>query len=280
MNRRNFLDGVTGAAVVGPTLTAQTGIGSCSAGAAGQSDLARRRASGQLPLGDHPAGRVAASPVADSGRRAHRSPRRVLARRRPQSLVRRRGRGLGAGAVLARWRHSSRLATSRHGDAGAHHEVRRPHRHAPARRRLVRARTPLDAVATRYDMWAILLANKVLAQYHEATGDARVLEAVTRSLRAMAAGLSRTPLYDWGRFRWYEGLVPIFHVYERTPGAVAARPGADAADARRGLLPRVRLGRHRHPDAAPRPVDLDPARRQSRDGHQGGRALLATRSAS
>ena len=76
---------------------------------------------------------------------------------------------------------------------------------------------PLDAVATRYDMWAILLANKVLAQYHEATGDARVLEAVTRSLRAMAAGLSRTPLYDWGRFRWYEGLVPIFHVYERTP---------------------------------------------------------------
>ena len=76
---------------------------------------------------------------------------------------------------------------------------------------------PLDAVATRYDLWAILLANKVLAQYHDATGDARVLEAVTRSLRAMAAGLSRTPLYDWGRFRWYEGLVPIFHVYERTP---------------------------------------------------------------
>src|SRR6266545_5371404 len=27
---------------------------------------------------------------------------------------------------------------------------------------------PLDAVAKRYDMWAILLANKMLAQYHEA----------------------------------------------------------------------------------------------------------------
>jgi uncharacterized protein len=75
---------------------------------------------------------------------------------------------------------------------------------------------PLDAVTTRYDLWAILLANKVLAQYHDATGDARVLDAVVKSLRAMAAGLDRTPLYAWGKFRWYEGLVSIFHVYERT----------------------------------------------------------------
>jgi hypothetical protein len=75
---------------------------------------------------------------------------------------------------------------------------------------------PLDAIAKRYDMWAILLANKVLAQYHDATGDARVLDAVVRSLRAMEQGLDRTPLYGWGRFRWYEGLVPVFHAYERT----------------------------------------------------------------
>ncbi len=75
---------------------------------------------------------------------------------------------------------------------------------------------PTDVSAQRYDMWAILLANKVLAQYHEATGDARVLEAVRKSLRAMATGLQTTPLYGWGRFRWYEGLVPIFHVHART----------------------------------------------------------------
>lgn len=75
---------------------------------------------------------------------------------------------------------------------------------------------PEDAVAKRYDLWAILLANKALVQYHELTGDRRVLDAVTRSLRAMHAGLDRTPLYDWGRFRWYEGLVPAFYVYERT----------------------------------------------------------------
>ncbi len=75
---------------------------------------------------------------------------------------------------------------------------------------------PEDAVAKRYDMWAILLANKALVQYHDVTGDARVLEAVTKSLRALLAGLDRTPLYDWGKFRWYEGLVPAFYVYERT----------------------------------------------------------------
>jgi len=75
---------------------------------------------------------------------------------------------------------------------------------------------PEDAVAKRYDMWAILLANKVLVQYHELTADARVLEAVTKSLRAILAGLDRTPLYEWGKFRWYEGLVPVFYVYERT----------------------------------------------------------------
>ncbi len=75
---------------------------------------------------------------------------------------------------------------------------------------------PEDAVSKRYDLWAILLADKMLAQYHDATGDERVLRAVERSLRAMHAGLDRTPLYDWGRYRWFEGLIPIFHVFEKT----------------------------------------------------------------
>jgi hypothetical protein len=75
---------------------------------------------------------------------------------------------------------------------------------------------PEDAGAKPYDLWAILLVNKALVQYHDATGDARVLEAVRKSLRALLAGLSRTPLFDWGRFRWYEGLVPALYVYERS----------------------------------------------------------------
>jgi hypothetical protein len=75
---------------------------------------------------------------------------------------------------------------------------------------------PEDASTKRYDMWAILLADKVLAQYHDATGDKRVLDALLRSLRAMSRGLDKTPLYDWGKFRWYEGLVSTFYAYEQT----------------------------------------------------------------
>lgn len=75
---------------------------------------------------------------------------------------------------------------------------------------------PLDAVSKRYDLWAVLLADKMLAQYHEATGDERVLKAVERSLRAMRDGMDRTPLYNWGSYRWFEGLISVFYVYEKT----------------------------------------------------------------
>jgi hypothetical protein len=75
---------------------------------------------------------------------------------------------------------------------------------------------PVDANARRYDLWAILLANKMMVQYHDATGDESVFRAVESSLRALASGVERTPLYDWGRYRWFEGLIPVFYVYERT----------------------------------------------------------------
>ena len=75
---------------------------------------------------------------------------------------------------------------------------------------------PADANAKPYDLWAILLANKALVQYHEATGDTAVLQAVIRNLKATLAALDRTPLFDWGKFRWFEGLIPVFYVYERT----------------------------------------------------------------
>lgn len=75
---------------------------------------------------------------------------------------------------------------------------------------------PADANARSYDLWAILLANKVLIQYHAATGEEAVLQAVMRNLRAMDVALDRTPLFDWGRFRWFEGLIAVHDVYERT----------------------------------------------------------------
>jgi len=75
---------------------------------------------------------------------------------------------------------------------------------------------PADLPTKPYDMWAILLVQKVLAQYHEATGDERVFRSLEASLRALGPGLERETLFNWGRYRWFEGLVSIFHVYART----------------------------------------------------------------
>jgi hypothetical protein len=73
---------------------------------------------------------------------------------------------------------------------------------------------PLDAATHRYDLWAIILMNKVLAGYHDATGDDRALRSSLASMRAMDAGMDVTPLYNWGRFRWFEALVPALYAYE------------------------------------------------------------------
>ncbi len=75
---------------------------------------------------------------------------------------------------------------------------------------------PTDAAAKPYDIWAILLANKVLVQYHQATGEGNVLQAVKRNLKAVWEALDRTPLFGWGQFRWFEGLISTFYVYEKT----------------------------------------------------------------
>jgi hypothetical protein len=75
---------------------------------------------------------------------------------------------------------------------------------------------PADASAKSYDLWSILLANKALVQYHEATGEHPVLEAVLRNLKAFHLTLDRTPLFGWGRYRWFEGLVPVYYAFEKT----------------------------------------------------------------
>ena len=138
---------------------------------------------------------------------------------------------------------------------------------------------PEDAVTKRYDMWAILLANKVLVQYHEATGDARALDAVVKSLKAILAGLDRTPLYGWGKFRWYEGLVSVYYVYERTREPWLLDLARKLREQGVDFEALYKTGGHPAPDAAPRPLEMDQARGQHRDGREGSRAELAPRPA-
>jgi hypothetical protein len=70
-----------------------------------------------------------------------------------------------------------------------------------------------------YDLCAIFLVLKPLIQYHEATGDERIPEVVEKTLRWVDGHIDRRPLFNWGKFRWFESLLSIYWLYERTQEA-------------------------------------------------------------
>lgn len=72
---------------------------------------------------------------------------------------------------------------------------------------------PADA---HYDIWAQLLAMKVLAQYFDASRDERAMAALLKALRLLDTHIDRAPLFNWGAFRWFEGLIGLFAAYEHT----------------------------------------------------------------
>ena len=69
----------------------------------------------------------------------------------------------------------------------------------------------------RYDLWALLLISKVLTVYCEMENDSRAENALYRAMKngyeLLRDGTLR--LFDWGRFRWFEGLVAIRHLMDR-----------------------------------------------------------------
>jgi hypothetical protein len=69
---------------------------------------------------------------------------------------------------------------------------------------------------TGYDVWAKLLILKVLVVYHEATGDERIEDVVRKALKALDRHIDTAPLFNWGHSRWFEGLISIWWLYERT----------------------------------------------------------------
>ena len=75
--------------------------------------------------------------------------------------------------------------------------------------------SPAESAST-YDLWAIFLVLKPLIQYHEATGDERIPEVVEKTLRWVDGHIDRRPLFNWGKFRWFESLLSIYWLYERS----------------------------------------------------------------
>jgi len=69
----------------------------------------------------------------------------------------------------------------------------------------------------RYDVWGTILICKVLALYGDLTDDERAFSAVYRALKNMSAHIDRYTLFDWGKARWFEGLIPLYWLYEKQP---------------------------------------------------------------
>ena len=65
-----------------------------------------------------------------------------------------------------------------------------------------------------YDVWAALLIAKVLCLYGDCSGDERAFSAVKKCLKQLSGHLDYNTLRNWGAARWFEGLIPIYRLYE------------------------------------------------------------------
>ncbi|GAC1647703.1 MAG: glycoside hydrolase family 127 protein [Acidobacteriaceae bacterium] len=66
------------------------------------------------------------------------------------------------------------------------------------------------------DWWPRMVMLKVLTQYHEATGDTRVIPVMQRYCAYQFAHLPTRPLRDWGHFRWQDNAVSVLWLYNQT----------------------------------------------------------------
>ncbi len=69
-----------------------------------------------------------------------------------------------------------------------------------------------DGERENYDVWAAFLICKVLALY----GGKKGFEAARNALKNLSIHIKSHPLKGWGKFRWFECLIPIYLLYEAT----------------------------------------------------------------
>ena len=70
--------------------------------------------------------------------------------------------------------------------------------------------------ATNDDWWPRIVMLKALAQYHDATGDPRVIPVMDKYFRHQFEALRGRPLRDWGKFRWQDEALTVAWLYNRT----------------------------------------------------------------
>ena len=93
-----------------------------------------------------------------------------------------------------------------------------------------------DDQRDKYDLWAVFLICKVLAVYHNCTGDARAVDAAYYAMDNLFCLLKagKVKLFDWGKFRWFEGFIALEWLYALRPepwlkdlGKLLKEQGAD-----------------------------------------------------
>lgn len=74
-----------------------------------------------------------------------------------------------------------------------------------------------DEERASYDPWAVLLISKVFTVYYECSGDERIPPVIYRILRNFYNLLQAETLklFNWGKYRWFEGFIAIQFLYER-----------------------------------------------------------------
>lgn len=63
--------------------------------------------------------------------------------------------------------------------------------------------------------WQYMIMAKVMTQYHEATGDRRVIPLLENFFRFMKRQLPQTHLYTWATMRWADMILSIVWLYNR-----------------------------------------------------------------
>ena len=74
----------------------------------------------------------------------------------------------------------------------------------------------VESERAEYDTWAVLLIAKVLCLYGDCSKDERIVDVVRKCLKQFQSHINRNTLRNWGAARWFEGLIAINWLYEKT----------------------------------------------------------------
>lgn len=67
-----------------------------------------------------------------------------------------------------------------------------------------------------YDTWAVLLICKVLCLYCDCSKDNSVIKVIEKCLKQFNSHINHNTMRNWGAARWFEGLISIYWLYEKT----------------------------------------------------------------